>query len=60
MWIVTVVFAFCLGILTGFQLPSWLAAWRAYRYRKMFKLNVLRKYTPTAEQQAGKRDKSEL
>lgn len=60
MWIVSVAFAFCLGILTGYQLPSWLAAWRAYRYRKTFKLSVLKQYTPTAERRAANQGKSDL
>lgn len=62
MWIVSVALAFCLGILTGYQLPSWLDAWRAYRYRKTFKLNVLKQYTPVSGRRAGngKQDKADL
>ncbi len=54
MWIVSIAFSFCLGILAGYQLPVWLDAWRAYRRRKTFRLTVLQQYAP----QAGKQDKS--
>lgn len=51
MWIVSVIFSFCLGVLAGYQLPIWLDAWRTYRCRKAFRLNLLEQYTPAAEQQ---------
>lgn len=50
MWIVSVVFFFCLGLLAGYQLPLWLSAWRAWRRRRAFRLTVLRQYTPADEQ----------
>jgi len=46
MWIVSIAFSFCLGILVGYQLPVWLEAWRAYRRRKTFRLTVLQQYAP--------------
>lgn len=59
MWIVSIAFSFCLGILAGYQLPVWLAAWRAWRRRKTFRLAVLQQYKPAAELQAGQQNKSD-
>lgn len=53
MWIFIVALSFCLGILMGYRLPAWLAARRAYRRRKTFRLKVLRPYTPAAVRQTG-------
>lgn len=58
MWIVSAVFFFCLGLLAGYQLPVWLAAWRAWRRRRGFRLTVLRQYKPAAEQQAAPQEQS--
>ncbi|MFZ5503476.1 MAG: hypothetical protein ACOY3V_08135 [Pseudomonadota bacterium] len=42
-------FSFCLGLLMGYQLPVFLAWWRAYRRRRAYKLSVLRPYVPGQE-----------
>lgn len=58
MWIVSIALSFSLGILAGYQLPVWLAAWRAWRRRKTFRLSVLQQYDP-AELEAGQQGKSD-
>lgn len=51
MWIVSLVFSFCLGLLAGYQLPLWISAWRTWRRRRNFRLTVLRQYKPESGQQ---------
>jgi len=46
MWVTIIVFAFSLGLLAGYQLPIWLAAWHAYRHRKNFQMVYLKQYIP--------------
>jgi len=45
-WIIALVFSLCLGMLTGFYLPTWVGKWQKYRHRNTFKLKVLARYVP--------------
>ncbi len=58
MTIIIAVFSLCLGLLIGYQLPVFLAWWRDYRYRKTFKLSLLRPFHPGQQPASADTDKA--